>query len=280
MRTVFFETAGDFLQAARDYLEADQVINSLILGIAERASRSDNPPAEQIFAAVYDGEAMTGAAVMSGFYLLLTGRPALVDDLAKALVETGIHLPGVMAPGELSEAFAQAWTAASGGTFERDMTTSIFELTAVNPPTYAPGQMRPATADDIPLIAGWIAAFQAEAAPHEPPRDTTATARQRVEGGALYLWEDGGQAVSMAATARPSAHGITVNLVYTPPELRGQGYATSCVARLSQQMLDSGYRFCTLFADQNNPTSTGIYRRIGYRPVGDFHSNRFDAPEE
>jgi len=46
------------------------------------------------------------------------------------------------------------------------------------------------------------------------------------------------------------------------------------VAALSQQMLDAGWEFCTLYTDLANPVSNSIYQRIGYRPVCD--SNEYD----
>lgn len=79
----------------------------------------------------------------------------------------------------------------------------------------------------------------------------------------------------MAAAGRKTRSGIAVNLVYTPKELRRRGYATSCVAALSQHLLDSGYKFCTLFADLANPISNSIYQKIGYRPIGDYDSYLF-----
>jgi predicted GNAT family acetyltransferase len=80
----------------------------------------------------------------------------------------------------------------------------------------------------------------------------------------------------MAAKIRPTAHGIAVGMVYTPPEFRGRGYATSCVAQLSQQLLASGFEFCALYTDLANPISNHIYARIGYRPVADGIMYRFD----
>jgi hypothetical protein len=67
-----------------------------------------------------------------------------------------------------------------------------------------------------------------------------------------------------------------VGPVYTPPERRGRGYATSLVAQISQQLLASGRQFCTLFTDLANPTSNSIYQKIGYRPVGDYTVYRFE----
>ncbi|MCA9556723.1 MAG: GNAT family N-acetyltransferase, partial [Myxococcales bacterium] len=89
-----------------------------------------------------------------------------------------------------------------------------------------------------------------------------------VAQGVLWVWEDG-EAVSMAAAVSPTPHGVRVNFVYTPPERRGRGYASACVAALSQAQLDAGRQFCFLYTDLANPTSNAIYQRIGYRPVTD-----------
>jgi len=69
--------------------------------------------------------------------------------------------------------------------------------------------------------------------------------------------------------------GISVGLVYTPIDRRGQGYASACVAELSQKMLDQGKAYCTLYTDLSNPVSNAIYQRIGYRPFADFLDIRF-----
>jgi hypothetical protein len=67
--------------------------------------------------------------------------------------------------------------------------------------------------------------------------------------------------------------------VYTPPELRGRGYASACVAAASQEHLDAGRRWCFLFTDVENPTSNRIYQTIGYRPIRDVRVFHFDAPQ-
>src|SRR5690606_29445470 len=114
---------------------------------------------------------------------------------------------------------------------------------------------------DLELVIRWTQGFHADISAHEPGFDAEAMARRRLEDG-LYLWEVDGAPVSMAGRNRPTRHGITVSMVYTPPELRGHGYATTCVATLSQRLLDEGYSFCTLFTDLANPTSNRIYQRI------------------
>ena len=42
---------------------------------------------------------------------------------------------------------------------------------------------------------------------------------------------------------------IGVAFVYTPPYFRGKGYASSCVAQISQMALDKGFTKCVLYTD-------------------------------
>ena len=88
------------------------------------------------------------------------------------------------------------------------------------------------------------------------------------------LWEHDGRVVSLAGHAGETPNGARVGPVYTPPELRGRGYASALTAALTEQLLER-LRFCFLFTDLANPTSNSIYQRIGYRPVTDITLWRF-----
>jgi predicted GNAT family acetyltransferase len=79
----------------------------------------------------------------------------------------------------------------------------------------------------------------------------------------------------MAAKTRPTINGISISFVYTPPQFRDNGYATACVAKLTQTLLSSGYKFCALYTDLTNPTSNSIYKKIGYNPIQDVNSYLF-----
>ena len=73
----------------------------------------------------------------------------------------------------------------------------------------------------------------------------------------------------MAALTRQVAGRARVGPVYTPPGLRGHGYASAATAAVSQQALDAGAGDVVLFTDLANPVSNSIYQRIGYQPVED-----------
>ncbi len=106
--------------------------------------------------------------------------------------------------------------------------------------------------------------------------EALAWARRGIGNGEVYLWVlSDGAIVSLLATTRPVSRVISIASVYTPPELRGHGYASRSVAALSQHLLDSGWQRCSLFTDLSNPTSNSIYQQVGYRPVRDFNEYDF-----
>lgn len=78
------------------------------------------------------------------------------------------------------------------------------------------------------------------------------------------------QPVSLAVYNRETPVSGNIGPVYTPKEYRNTGYATYCVAALSQKILDSGKTCATLMTDLANPISNSIYQKIGYKSVCDL----------
>ena len=83
------------------------------------------------------------------------------------------------------------------------------------------------------------------------------------------LWDDGGTPVSMAMLRAPSAGVSRIGPVFTPRSSRGRGYGSAVTAAASDLARRGGVDDVVLFADLANPTSNGIYRQIGFAPVGD-----------
>jgi predicted GNAT family acetyltransferase len=159
----------------------------------------------------------------------------------------------------------------------RQVQERIFRLDRVTPPRSAPGACREAAERDRGRLEAWLAAFNAEALPGVPASDTAEVADRflRRIGRAAYLWEDAGDVVAIAGVGGPTPRGIRIGPVYTPPDLRGRGYASNLVAAVTQLQLDAGRSFCFLFTNLANPTSNHIYQAIGYAPVVDVDQYRF-----
>jgi predicted GNAT family acetyltransferase len=275
-----YQSATAFLQDARTSLLAREVANSLMLGICLRlegaASLVEPAP---YFAAVTDGDTLLSAAVMTPPHNLIVHSdqpqpdPALVP-IARDLSTESWDVPGVLGPSAVARAFAEVWAKVTGERYAVGSQQRLYELRQVRPPRGVSGRLRPAAPEDVERVALWTEGFEREALGGGDGEGARATAERRITAGDVYLWEDGNP-VSMAARTRPMPHGVAVSLVYTPPEHRRHGYASACVAALSQLLLDAGFQFCTLFADLSNRTSNYIYQEIGYQPVCDFAEFKF-----
>lgn len=281
MIVTIYPNANKFLAKTQAVLEKNEAANNLILGLSLRVSRFlpvvQHPP---YFATVTDNDDLLLAAMMTPprSLVLSTELADWREPLERLIQEVAAHnwpIPGVTGSPLLSQAFAAAWASLKGTTYRVKMRNRLYELKRVNPVPPTPGRLRVATANDLELVTEWIFAFQNEALQRGNLAESREVARYRINDQDIYLWEDR-EPVSMAAQTRPTRSGICISLVYTPPELRGRGYATACVARLSQLFLDSGRNFCVLFTDLSNPTSNRIYQKIGYAPVCDFTEYIFD----
>jgi predicted GNAT family acetyltransferase len=283
VKVVTYSDAEQFLQETRVALESNEAANSLMLGLCGRIiEHPERFKAEPRLWSVADTQGPVLAALITPPHNLLVyhhrgslreGANALVDSVRRGAWQ----VPGVFGPSEAAQAVVHAWAGATGSPARLAGLQRAYELRQVAVPRPERGNLRPATEQDFDLAAAWTYAFHHEIfgqTDRERPRQAT---QVRIAAGDIFLWDRDGRPVSMAMRNRPTRHGITVSLVYTPPELRGRGYATACVGELSRLLLDSGWDFCALFADLANPTANGIYRRVGYQPVCDYVEFRFGA---
>ena len=126
-------------------------------------------------------------------------------------------------------------------------------------------------------VPGWFAEFAleiGEGAEHDHHADVD----RRLGYGGITFWEAGGAPVSVAGLTRAVGGWHGSGPVYTPPELRGRGYAAGATAAVSQAALDAGVREVVLYTDLANPVSNALYERLGYRAVEDRVLLSFEPP--
>ncbi len=272
--------ASEFLETTKHLLLADEVENNLFISVLNSLVENPNENASEVYMASLsdnNGEVI-GAAMHTPPHNLIVTR---LDDEAIALVvrdsvHRSVALPGVIGRTECALAFAKAWCAVQGCEVIPRLGMKMYKLDKVIPLPEPPlGHLRAFTDDEIGLATSWAKKFVDEAMPDYPEDPEKMTSRA-VEEGRLFLFEDDGP-LSMAAYVGKTLHGVRLSLVYTPPEHRNKGYASACVAAVSQKALDESNRFCFLFADLLNPTSNGIYQKIGYCPVCDFQEYVFSG---
>ena len=279
---VRLDDATAFLAEAEPLLLADEARHNLILGIAGTIRDApDLYPLRSLWL-VRDADEVVAAALRTPPYNLILAKPRSTPALA-ALAEAVAEdeeIPGVVGTVPEIHEFAECWSKHSGVPGRVNMRQGVYALDQVELVPSVPGGARVATQHDRDLALRWWIAFGDEVL-HEggPGRERAeASVDHKLSDPAsgILLWEDGGEPVSLAGWGGSTPNGIRIGPVYTPPELRGHGYATAVTAELSQRQLDGGRSFCFLYTDLANPTSNAIYERIGYRRVAEAAEVVFD----
>jgi hypothetical protein len=271
------DSPASLLAHGGELLRQAEAQNNLILGICAHAAQiravEAAPP---WWLTIENGGIVSGVTVMTPPHNLVISPmvDAAIRSLAGFLQDADAPIPGVAGPSAAATAFAEVWSRATGQSRTLQMDQRLYACERVEPIRAASGRLRLAEPDDAELLAAWSGEFEvAVGGTTMGPRAKDIMQRQIAAGG-VFVWDDG-RPVSCAAFARETENGVAVNFVFTPRELRGRGYATSCVAALTQRLLDRGKIFCCLYTDLANPTSNGIYQRIGYRPVCDAQVWKF-----
>ncbi|MEV0411854.1 GNAT family N-acetyltransferase [Streptomyces sp. NPDC050448] len=272
MTWTFTHDLAAYLAAAGPAVTGEPVANTSLLTVTdalERRGLDAYGSAEPFFGwwTAADGS-VAGALLRTPPHPLLIG--ALPDEAVRALgaaLATEPLLAGVDAL-NARRCDAQVLAAAWGKPSEVTEENRLYRLTGLIAPDPAPaGRARLATPADLPLLLDWAGAFKRETG--EPGGPSEVFLRDRLSYGGMLLWEDAAAPVSMAGFFRPIGSVSRVGPVYTPPELRGRGYAAGVTHAVSEAAYAAGASEVLLYTDLANPTSNGIYRRLGYTPVED-----------
>jgi RimJ/RimL family protein N-acetyltransferase len=261
----------EFVVAARSYLAGDPVANSVPLTVL--AQLHDGHPFGEPprFAWLTDDgrDVVATASWTPPFHVCL----ATADiSHAAALAPAFPDANGVLGQTDAAHAFAAVMARPS--VLQRSERQYLMDRpVAAKVPPGTPRAIKGEA--DVAVATAWFEAFVAEAA--APGRDHRGAISYRLRsGGAVWFWERDGEPVSLVGRHATIAGVARIGPVYTPPEHRRHGYAGALTAAVSSHALDNGASALTLFTDIANPTSNGVYRRIGFREIRTFVNLRFD----
>ncbi|MGW1529648.1 GNAT family N-acetyltransferase [Streptomyces sp. NPDC002159] len=203
--------------------------------------------------------------------------PEEADALAAHWAGLDRPLPGVSADHDTATVFAEAWQRHTGATPTLHERQRLYRLGTLTPPQPLPeGRGRVAGEQDREQLMLWHDEF-AVAIGGLTSTDAGSWADARIASGRITFWETpDGTPVSMAGVSPMVAGQIQVAPVYTPAHLRGRGCAGAATTEVSRAALAAGAAHVLLFADLANPTSNGLYQRLGYSAVTDFAMYDFE----
>lgn len=277
MRLICFEHADQFRSAAEQWLTiAERENNLLITAMVVGAKQVDNSSRAWL---VTSGESPQLALFQTpSQYLLLSQGDREAAGWAAAKIEG--DLPGVAGPASVAQTFAEPWAARTGCVAKLNGEMTLFAAERIEPFRAPGGSFREARPDELDRLQPLAVAAARDMnlpRPEQNPATIAKGLRRAVAEGRQFVWEAGPSICAMASyvAALPSG-GARIRGVYTPPEFRGNGYGTAVSGALAERLLGGGQSWVALFADNANPVSTGIYRRLGFQPLRVYLSVRFE----
>lgn len=278
----------EFWERAHAWLEAEPVLNSVILTIVVKQREAGGGKRSCTYAIVRrddagpeaggGGAGIVGVAMrMSPFHVYVSVMPPeAVEPLVDALLNACPDNDGVTGTAAEAEAVAQAWARRTGRAPRPVMRQRLHALDTVVPARPVSGEIRLARREERDLLVSWREAFaiEADSGGGAPQGNSARAVDAELAEDRAFVWDDNGP-VSYVGITSTVAGVARVAPVYTPPEWRRRGYASAAVAAVSQGALDAGATRCCLYTDLANPTSNKIYAAVGYRPVADISVLKF-----
>ncbi|WP_405161146.1 GNAT family N-acetyltransferase [Nocardia sp. NBC_01499] len=274
MRIEITTDAAEFRSRTESFLLRDPLRHTVITtSIANHVEDIQTPDGSARFLSLHaDDASVVGVGMrVPGRDMYLGELPddsagAVADALAEVAPEsTGVE--GIMAD---ATAFAERWSDRFGVGYRPSYTTRLYRLGALRAPD-VPGKARQATESDLALCVEFAEAMRGEAG---IAQSGLPAIRNRVAAGHMWFWERDGRPTSFAAHQIPVHGWSRIGLVYTPPQVRGHGYASAITAHLAQVLRADGLDVC-LFADNANRTTGKIYQAIGFHPTHEFVHHAF-----
>lgn len=273
IKIAYSDDPATVLSSAGEFLAAQPVLHNLILTLLEIRVAQREPGRYWV---ATEGGKTVGVVLQSPltFAATLTPmEPGVIVAMVNAIAEANVTLPGVNGEAATAASFAGQWSERCKSAATPFQGNRIYELLEAGEALDIRGKVRQAAPKDRGLMIQWTRAFQTEVG--EDASDAELRVDRELAAGQIWLWDVDGETMSMAVNRKPVERVARVAGVYTPSGKRRHGYAEACVHGLSNQLRQAGYR-CMLYTDLANPTSNSIYRRIGYRAVGEALRYRFE----
>ena len=261
-----YEDAPAFERAAADWLKADEIRNSLCLSILQTAIRAKGDARGWVISDSGGPRAVLLQTVPGLLCLAGSDRDAAIWAADNARV----RFQNVFGAAKTVEPFARRWSEVHRVKRSLQTAMTFYVLTKLEAFRDPGGALRTADQNE----AEEIIRLSLEAAREMclPEAEQTLEFHSKAVPRLIaerrqFVWMERGRIVAIAryAPTLPDA-GARIGMVYTLPGSRGRGYGAAITGAITRMLLESGQRWVSLFADDANPTSNGVYRRLGYVP--------------
>jgi RimJ/RimL family protein N-acetyltransferase len=210
--------------------------------------------------------------------MVVVQAPVHLEEVVLAVItKSGKAISGIAGPALQVASTKQALELANR-LIQKDEREILFSLALQDlhiPPALASGkvQCRLPYPEELDLLTDWRVAYSVETLGQLETADLRTTSRQSLEAHQaiashwVLVAEDTPVAYSAFNGSLPDM--VQIGGVWTPPELRGRGYAKCVVAGSLLEAQSQGVQRAILFTSPDNLAAQAAYRGIGFSPTGE-----------
>jgi RimJ/RimL family protein N-acetyltransferase len=241
-------------------------------------------PLQATYAGAFDGGVLAGVAAHCWNGNMLVQAPRHLDEVVRAAVTlSGRAVHGVVGPwAQVCAVRRVLGTADEPAAFESEDVLFALALPDLRRPPALddPGvRCRLTRDDDLELLVRWRVAYATEtlhAKRGDPMYDDARADMERAHAsGAAFVLERAGEPISLTTFNARLPDVVQIGGVFTPPALRGRGYARAVVAGSLIAVTATGVARAVLFTGRDNLPAQRAYASIGFRRIGDYGLVRF-----
>ena len=277
-------------EAALDQFLAQRRETSMIMRANLRVAGLEDRglPSHATYAAAFEDGAMVAAAAHCWNGMVLVEAPQALGTVVQCAVRrSGRRISGLMGPwDQVTDARRALGLSEVAAAVDAPDILYRLHLRELRTPSVlaAPRVLcRAATRADRELLVEWRTEFSKEALGFEDSPELRASCREHIDQllatQDVWLLEVAGWPVASATINARLPLEVTVGGVWTPPELRGKGYARAVVGGMLLAQYERGVEQAVLFADRTNPVSQRTYEALGFVAIGDYGLILFQEPQ-
>jgi len=210
---------------------------------------------------------------------LILQAPELATELATAAARASRRrIGGLIGPHDQVVAARRGLGLMGRATYiaEREILYAV-PLAKVSPPApLLDGRVvcRHGCLEDLALLTDWRAHYGTETSgeieTEAVRRRNRETLERYVANGEQWVLEAAGTPVAASTFNARLADTVQIGGVWTPPELRGRGYARAVVGGSLLAAREAGTKRAVLFTPERNLAAQRAYESLGFRPIGDY----------
>ncbi len=230
------------------------------------------------YVAAYTNETIVAVAAHFWNGMLIVQAPAYLPEVVQGVVaQSGRAISGISGPAAQVEATKSVLGLSKQPT-QLDESEILFSLTLCDlqiPQALASAkvQCRLPRPEELELLTEWRVAYSVETLGKRDIPSLKSACRLTIEAHQAtamhWILVAGDTPVSYSAFNASLPDIVQIGGVWTPPALRGKGYAKSVVAGLLLDARSQGVKRAILLTGDKNQAAQAVYRGIGFLPTGE-----------